>query len=437
MFSRDGQSSLLKAVCGSGSGVSQKQWFQDIPCTIEAKNGTYVQSMEAYRYDSAYSKDPSAMTYMAIRYTKLDSENFDVRVKYSDPKTNNEHIDSWLKFSTNNFRDVDTRFGQITNMRLFKDKLLFWQEHATGVLSVNERTVLNDVENHDIIIGTGDGISRYDYISTVYGMKENQYDAEIQSNSTQYWWDGYNKEILAYGGGMELIPLTKIKSVTNYINKRTESSHPALMYDTRYDEIVAQVVGDESIVYNEQIQTFSSVYTFMPLYRANIGNDLYTANEYQIYVQDKQDLESYSKLFNKPAFPKVRIVINKNNIYTKTFDNLTFGGRMYKGSLPTIVNWPMQKGNGMYVKDEHLNSPMHHLIFTFETPLKQKSAIRGDKAASVDEYDYRLAIPRNGSDVEYGNRMRGKTMQCEIASDYNSTDFSLQYITTKFRMSWS
>jgi len=57
----------------------------------------------------------------------------------------------------------------------------------------------------------------------------------------------------------------------------------------------------------------------------------------------------------------------------------------------------------------------------------------------VDEYDYRLAIPRNGSqdsNIEYGNRMRGKTMQCEMASDYNSTDFSLQYITTKFRMSW-
>ena len=118
---------------------------------------------------------------------------------------------------------------------------------------------------------------------------------------------------------------------------------------------------------------------------------------------------------------------------------------MYKGSLPTIVNWPMQRGNGEYIKEEHLNAPMHHLIFTFETPLKQKSAIRGDKATSVDEYDYRLAIPRNGSQdldekeriKEYGNRMRGKTMQCEIASDYNSTDFSLQYITTKFRMSWS
>ena len=418
------------------SNIVEPYWFQDQADKIEE----YTQTTAAYRYNTSYNSDPTAVPYVSIEYTKIDTDTFDCRVKHSDPKTNNEHIDSWLKFDDDNYIDVDSRFGQITNMRLFKDKLLFWQEHATGILSVNERTVLNDIENNDIVVGTGGTLQRYDYISTVYGMKPNQYDAEIQSNSTQYWWDGYNKEILAYGGGMELVPLTKIKGVTNYINQREESERPILAYDTKYDEILAQVVSDETLVYNEQIQAFSSIYTFMPQYRASIGNDLYLAKENLIYRQNQQDEDGYTYLFDKPAFPKVRIVVNKNNIYTKTFDNLTFGGRMYKGSLQTIANWQMERVPGEYVKDEHLNSPMHHLTFTFETPLKQKSAIRGDKSTSVDEYDYRLAIPRNGSqdsNIEYGNRMRGKTMQCEMASDYNSTDFSLQYITTKFRMSWS
>lgn len=412
-----------------------KQWIQDIPCTID----NFVQEKAAYKYNTEYNLDPTAMSYMSIKYTSIDSATFDTRVYYSALKNNNEYIDSWLSFSPNNYIDVDTRFGQITNIRLFKDKLLFWQEHAVGILSVNERTVLNDLENNDIIVGTGGTLQRYDYISTVYGMKFQQYEAEVQSNTTQYWWDGYNKEILAYGGGMELVPMTKIKGVTNYINQRDETSHPSLSYDTKYDEVLAHVVGDDTLVYNEQIQAFSSVYTFDPTYRSIVNNKLYIVpeNSSEIYEYNTPQVEGYSLLFNKPIFPKVRIVINKNNIYTKTFDNLTFGGRIYKGSLQTIENWPMERVDGEYIKGEHLNSPMHHLIFTFETPLKQKSAVRGDKATSVDEYDYRLAIPRNGSDVEYGNRMRGKTMQCEIASDYNSTDFSLQYITTKFRMSWS
>ena len=289
-------------------------------------------------------------------------------------------------------------------------------------------------------------------------MKPHQYEAETQSNYTQYWWDGYNKEILAYTGGIELTPLSKTKGLTNYINQREESEHPMLAYDTKYDEVLAQVVTDKvstnTLVYNEQIQAFSSVYTFTPLYRALVGNDLYLTDNNSIYLHNKQDIKNQSMLFGSPIFPKVKIVVNKNNIYTKTFDNITFGGRMYNGSFIPLLNTPLGDTNGQYIQDkDHMNSPMHHIKFTFETPLKQQSSVRGDNAISVDEYDYRLAIPRNGSNatvqaigsdiknierkIEYGNRMRGKTMQCEIASDYNSTDFSLQYITTKFRTSWS
>ena len=62
------------------------------------------------------------------------------------------------------------------------------------------------------------------------------------------------------------------------------------------------------------------------------------------------------------------------------------------------------------------------------------------------EYEYRLTIPRDGegkntnpfdSEKQWGNRMRGKTMQCELKSSSNNLDFSLQYIITKFRTSWT
>lgn len=437
-------------------------YFQD----IEASFDGFTQAREAYLYNTAYSDSPDDIQYSSITYTSISDNEYDCRVYHSNVKTNGELIDNWLNFSPLNYIDVDSRFGQITNMRLFKDKLLFWQEHATGILSVNERTVLNDLENNDIVVGTGGTLQRYDYISTVYGMKPYQYEAEVQSNTVQYWWDGYNKEILAYGGGMELVQLTKLKGVTNYINEREESEHPMLSYDTKYDELLCQVVNDgqidETLVYNEQVQAFSSIYTFQPWYRATVSNNLYLVDTDTscIYIHNTYDNEYYSLLFNNPTFPKIKIVINKNNIYTKTFDNLTFGGRMYKGSfIPKFENVKMERVDGYYIMDkDHMNSPMHHLKFTFETPLKQKSSVRGDNATSVDEYDFRLAVPRNGQEaieqikddeeihntipqfdnkVDYGNRMRGKTMQCEIASDYNSTDFSLQYITTKFRMSWS
>ena len=118
---------------------------------LQNKAGTvsafYIQDKDAYLYNSSYGEQNSAITYSAIEYTKLDSSLYDTRIFHSAIKRNNEHVDNWLLFQEMDFIDVDSRFGRITNMKLFKDKLLFWQEHASGILSVNERTVLNDIKN--------------------------------------------------------------------------------------------------------------------------------------------------------------------------------------------------------------------------------------------------------------------------------------------------
>jgi hypothetical protein len=51
-------------------------------------------------------------------------------------------------------------------------------------------------------------------------------------------------------------------------------------------------------------------------------------------------------LFDKAARPLLKYVVNKMNVYNKTFDITTFGGRFYGG--------------------DNINS----LTFTFDTPLK-------------------------------------------------------------------
>jgi hypothetical protein len=51
---------------------------------------------------------------------------------------------------------------------------------------------------------------------------------------------------------MELGPLTKIKNVRKYINDNSSVSHPSLSYDNKFNEMIASVVNNGSIVYNEQ-----------------------------------------------------------------------------------------------------------------------------------------------------------------------------------------
>lgn len=391
---------------------AKSYYIQDKPCQIDG----YVQDKDAYLYNTAYNADPDIFSFSSTTYTDIDGVDYDCRVHHSQLKQNNEHIDSWTEFKAADFIDVDSRFGEITNLRLFKDTMIYWQQNATGILSINERTILNDADNNNIILGTGDVLQRYDYISTLYGMKKNQYEAETQSNTTQYWWDGNNKEILAYAQGTQLVPLCKVKDVQNYINTHKETTRPSLSYDSKFNELISNVVTDESstsnsIVYNEQVQQFTSIYTFNPIHRAIIDGVLYLSPNARIYKWNQSENKE-SSLFEKEATPLVKYIVNKVNTYNKVFDISTFGGRFYGGN------------------------DLDNLTFTFDTPLKQHSIGCGNKLITNREYDFRLDIPRNNNS-DYGDRMRGKTMQCELSSSSNSTDFSLQYIVTKYRMSWS
>ena len=386
-------------------------FIQDEIASFPSKTGGYSQDKPAYQYNTAYNQDPNIMTYSSIENTDISNYNWDTRIHNSDLKTNGENIDSWLTFKALNYLDVDSRHGEITELKLFKDKLVFWQDDAIGVLSSNERTMLNDAAGNQIILGNGGILQRFDYISTTYGMKRDQF-ADTQSNTTLYWWDGNNKEIVAYGDRNGVYPLGSIKSVRNYLNEHTENTHPYMFYDIKNKEVVSSVVNNESLVYSEQIEAFSSIYKFMPLFGTELSDQVLTTNDTAIYKQNVTE-DNESELFGQPMLPKLQYVVNSQNMFPKVFDIQTFGGRFYGG--------------------EH--NDIDVLRFDYKTPLKQQSDCTGTSITNR-EYDFRLDIPRNNNDV-YGGRMRGKTMECEFSSTSNSTDFSLQYIVTKYRMSWS
>ena len=72
--------------------------------------------------------------------------------------------------------------------------------------------------------------------------------------------------------------------------------------------------------------------------------------------------------------------------------------------------------------------------------LRQESTLNSN--ITDREYDLRFAIPRNSETTDkwnnnWGERMRGRTMTCELSSSSNDKGFSLQYIITKYRISWS
>ena len=387
----------------------------------------YTQTKDAYLYNPVYNAMPDIVNWTTQEALDGKVDQFDTRIHYSNVKTNNEDVDSWTQFQSANYIDVDTRYGEITDLKLFKDKLIFWQENATGVLAVNERVVLNDQNDTQVVLGTGGVLERYDYFSTVYGQKKYQHTVATSNNSL-YWWDSNNKEILLYQQKYDVTPLSTVKSVKNYINGGEESDVPFMIYDNKYKELVSNVVNNEAIVYNEQVQAFTSIYKFAPMFGGTVNGGTILTSLNKLYAHNVQ-YNNEAMLFGEDIHPMVSYVVNALPTYNKTYDVQTIGGRFYGGGFDDDLH-------------ERNKKDLKPLEFTYNTPLKQKAQVGGDRVENV-EYDYRLTIPRNGETLtfdpskQYGNRLRGKFIKCQIKSNSNNLDFALQYITTKFRMSWT
>lgn len=450
----------------SNSVVPNASLVQVQPCDFLNK---YTQKQPSYVYNTAYSVFPQTIINPGIDLTRQRVQNFDCRVHYSGQAEASQSIDPWLVFQPLNYLDVDSQYGPITNLRTFKNQLLFWQKNATGVLSVKERVQITDKSNLPLILGTGGVLDRYDYITTSNGMAENQY-TDTQSEQSIYWWDYDNGVICSYNGSA-VGQLSKIKKVQNLLNKWKKNEQlvettlssalwPLLIYDEKYNEVLFKIGGTKSegsgnrpkcdtLVYNEQLAQFTGIYTIDPQAYLNLyqhlllfdkpqansnGNFISRKEREDAYYWNKSQLDKSIGFYNCKLLPYLKYVVNKNNSYVKVYDNVEFGG-VIPGSFDVDSN------------DELIQTLSSNIKFQFNTPLRQIGKLDGTQITNR-EYDFRFAVPRSGKEElinnqsvwvtkEYGDRLRGKTMQCEMSSTSNSLNFSLQYFITKYRISWS
>lgn len=436
-----------------------KWQIQDIPVAMPE----YTQKESCYKYNPVYGYINNIFTAFEKYDDKKEVTRTDARIYASQKKELGEIIDSWLTFKPADFIDLNTSYGEITGMIAFKNQLVTWQNNATSVVGVNERALVTTTTDTNIMLGTGDVLNRYDYISDIYGMHNDQMCC-TKSDSTLYWWDYSNRELLAYSGGQSVVPLTTIKNVRNYINSSSNNESPKLVYDYKYKELLASICSD-TLVYSEQLQCFIGLYTMQlfentyvvdtlflsnadALYKWNVSSDIEIEQQEEESQEEESqeeveqlDLPQVAKIYGSTITPSLKYIVNKEPQYNKTFDIVIIGGKLCR--TPSILTDPETSSDKDKVQD--LNKKYHKpmidsISMVFTTPLNQSAEINNIDFTTINEYDYRMCVPRDGqkpgSIPKYGNRLKGKVMNCEIKSSSNSIDFSLQYITTKYRMSW-
>ena len=207
-------------------------------------DGVTTQERPAHQYNMIYSdNDASNDVFTLISTDKNETNMFKQRAYFSELKNNGEFIDNFLIFKALSFIDVDSKYGQITNLCTDKNLLYYWQEHAFGKFSVNERSLINDQNGNTIMLGQAGILSRYDYLSTKYGMRLYDFCARPTENGV-YWADMNNKAIVAASGN-QVVNYGEQIGIQNIINDRIDIDRiPNIDYDIQNNELLCQILKE-------------------------------------------------------------------------------------------------------------------------------------------------------------------------------------------------
>lgn len=136
--------------------------------------------------------------YLAKDILAQDEEIFPNRIKVSKTKVDGELIDNWRSFPANQFDDVDGSLGQINKLISYKDQLIYFQDRGVGILPINERAVIEDVTGAELILGDGQLIGKYKYLTETSGTKHQH--SVVVTDRGVYYYDSLQQKIYMLQG---------------------------------------------------------------------------------------------------------------------------------------------------------------------------------------------------------------------------------------------
>lgn len=207
-------------------------------------NTLYTQKTPMYVYNAAYSNTSTSKNYIQKSIYAEDDVKSMNRITCSELKTNNEQTDSWTKFKFANYLDTDSTYGPVTNLKVFKNKLYFFQDSAVGIASVNDRSLITDNNAGALTLGTGGILTRYDYLVTLNGDSIINDKIITNSETTLYWYDLDKNVICSLSNDFN--ELSKVKQVQTYLNRLPDNArkNPVSFYDKKYNEVWFRIYGN-------------------------------------------------------------------------------------------------------------------------------------------------------------------------------------------------
>lgn len=388
------------------------QSFQDEDSHLEANDELWmsiavlmpVESRINYEYawgnHFAKSKDGENMgAYLNDRYThaelftqqansegKFFSKDFATtltneyphRLWASEKKIDGELIDSWRKFKSANILDVEGSYGPINKVVNFQDKLIYYQDKAFGIASVNERSMVTDTQGVEITLGTGDILDDFRYLSTSTGSFHQH--SIVPSANAVYHYDVNLRKMYRYGGA-GIQPLSDIKGLSSFFANNVDNAivdtdvtlRDASLggsigvhgtFDFRHNRAIYTFLNPKNnlnnftVGYNEALDGFESFYSYTPDMYLNTGRRMFSkdsSGSNQGYIHDEG---IYGEFYGNISNTEITLMISPQADLPKIFSNIEYNSEV---SLSGIQQ-PLETFNQLEVFNDYQSTGVIPLI---------------------------------------------------------------------------
>ena len=298
----------------------------------------------SYLYNQALSQENTTNIFVSKAFNQTNVKTEPHTIYGSEPKLDNERLDSWRSFLINNALAVNGNYGEINSLIQFKDRLLYYQNDAVGIAAVDERVLANEGDSTQTQLGTGTLLQRFDYISTETGSKHSF--AVVPTGSSVYHYDAFINKMFKYsaskeGSGMQ--PITDIKGLSGFFrstfyNTNLKSTDKILAfsragisagYNSEYNTVYFTYFCrdennepiSETISYNELLDAYESFYDFKPSLYLNMRKRFLSVEPSTTTKTYIHNIGKYNTFYDATFESEVTFRVNENSDFVKTFDN--------------------------------------------------------------------------------------------------------------------
>lgn len=400
--------------------------------------GVSTQDRPVHQYNLIYSDNGTSNNIYSPQSVIQSQNTYSQRICYSQMKTNGELLNNWNIFKPVDYIDVNPVYGELTDMFTVQDTLYFWQNKGFGKLSVNERSLVKDENSNLIQLGQGSVLQRYDYLSTKFGMRD-QDMCKINVDNDIYWFDHRNRCIAAYkavnaGNGrasMQVIDFTEKTNVKTLMKNCDITDTPTIEYDPNNDELLFNNItlnntgedtdGSYTLAFNCKFDIAQSLYDINGCVNTIYNNK--TNQDDIIYINTNAEGEicnsQLSNTKNDTSRYYLKFIVNPNASVTKVFDNQQ-------------IVYPH-----MYYNTYGNTSSRFDNAINFSTDLSKANTLNTNEENSYTDREGNVcfSIPRClNNNIQ---RLRGKWMIESIMNNDPKSYSSISHIITKFRQSYN